>query len=132
MASSTSKSNDSGSDDIKENTPEENAKVVAQATGKGSSEKQDEVKEKAPATSEVAGAWIRTQLEEGPKTKAELIELAAKANPAKFEKPRARTRRRSRAPRSGSSSTGRSRRDVPRQRLRLLHPGGSRLTQGRP
>jgi hypothetical protein len=41
-----------------------------------------------PTTSEAAGAWIRTQLEGGPKTKPELIELAAKSNPAKFENPK--------------------------------------------
>lgn len=45
-------------------------------------------KEQVPTTGEVAGAWIRKQLKDGPKTKAELIELAAKSNPAKVENPK--------------------------------------------
>jgi hypothetical protein len=75
-------------DDVKENTPEENKEVVEQATGNSSSKKDDALKDKAPTTAEVAAAWIRAQLEEGPKTKAQLIELAAKSNPPKFENPK--------------------------------------------
>jgi len=79
-------------DDDTLKTPEENAAAVAKATNKGSSEPKEEPKDKAPTTGEVAGAWIRAQLEEGPKTKPELIELAAKSNPAKFENPKGKDR----------------------------------------
>jgi hypothetical protein len=79
-------------DDDTEHTTEENQEIVDKATNKSSSEPKDEPKDKAPTTGEVAGAWIRAQLEEGPKTKPELIELAAKSNPAKFENPKGKDR----------------------------------------
>jgi hypothetical protein len=88
MPSTTTKDEHSVDDTVEEKTPEENAQVVKQATGTGSTKKDDPPKDKAPTTAEVAGAWIRAQLEDDPKTKAQLIELAAKTNPAKFENPK--------------------------------------------
>jgi hypothetical protein len=75
-------------EDVKENSTQENAAAVAKATAKSSpAPEKDSTPEKPPTTGEVAGAWIRNQLEDGPKTKPELIELAAKNNPAKFPHP---------------------------------------------
>jgi hypothetical protein len=79
-------------DDDSEHTTDENQEIVNKATAKSAPEKKDEPKDKVPTTGEVAGAWIHKQLEEGPKTKAELIELAAKTNPAKFENPKGKDR----------------------------------------
>jgi hypothetical protein len=73
-------------------TNDDSAKSGAESTGKRSVERNDQPKDKAPANSAVAGAWIRAQLEDAPKTKAELIELAAKSNPAKFGNPKGKDR----------------------------------------
>jgi len=86
---STATKEDSVNDDVRNNTPEENAAAVAKATNRKSTTGSDDApNEKPPTTAEVAGAWIRAQLEDEPKTKAQLIEHAAKSNPAKFENPK--------------------------------------------
>ncbi len=56
--------------------------------------KKDEApkKEPLPKTAVVAAAWIRSQLEDGPKTKEQLAELAKESNPAKFENPKGKDR----------------------------------------
>ncbi len=75
-------------DDSIEESSEQNKKLVDKPTGE-EHEKKSEPKAKAPTTAEVAGAWIRAQLEDGgPKTKEQLVELAAKSNPAKFKNPK--------------------------------------------
>jgi hypothetical protein len=84
-------------DDDTEHTTAENQAIVDAAVSKPNEDEKDEApkpepKDKAPTTGEVAGAWIRAQLEEDPKTKPELIELAAKSNPAKFENPKGKDR----------------------------------------
>src|SRR6266545_5654637 len=81
-------------DTVEELTPEQNDEKVKKATGKSTTTttKKDEPKEKIPTTVEVAGQWIRVQLEGSPKTKEELIKLAAESNPAKFENPKGKDR----------------------------------------
>jgi hypothetical protein len=75
-------------DNVTEMTPDQNAEAVAEATNKSKPEPK-ESKEKLPSTAEVAAAWIVNSLEsEGAQTKAQLAELAAKSNPAKFENPK--------------------------------------------